>query len=293
MTQEEHINSLTDSARDALDLTDEERIEKIYKQSFVAYSAANDILNELERLINFPKCDRMPNLLIVGGTNNGKSTILNRFIEMHPSGTTPIGTIVPVVKIQAPINATHVALYEKILEHFQIPYSGNASAAKKEMQAVESLRNAGTKMLIIDEFQDIFHSVGSQQKKFLTGVKHLGNDIKIPIVAAGVETVQSVVAQDPQLANRFDVIKLGKWNFNKEFGRLLMSFMRTMPLKKTSSVSKKVESTYLFQQSEGILGEVITLLQRAAEEAIKSGKEMIDIEILEKTRFVKPADRSK
>ena len=43
------------------------------------YARAEGALSAMEDLLTFPKRTRMPNLLIVGPTNNGKTMIVERF----------------------------------------------------------------------------------------------------------------------------------------------------------------------------------------------------------------------
>lgn len=52
----------------------------------------------------YPRVTRMPNMLIVGSTNNGKSSIIERFAEQHPPDMNPEGdaAIAPVILIEAP-----------------------------------------------------------------------------------------------------------------------------------------------------------------------------------------------
>jgi len=146
-------------------------------------------------------------------------------------------------------------------------------------------------MLVIDEFQDILHGGVQRQKKFLATVKHLSNELQIPIVAAGVEKTQQVISSDPQMANRFEPIHLPKWKFDDEFKKLLVSIESTLPLKKASLLHTKKIAAMLYGMSEGIIGELMTVVQRAGVLAVKEGKEKIDEEILKSIRFMRPSDR--
>jgi len=288
---EEHIERLTKSARTTLDLPNEDRIVKIQQQTWIPYEQAHKLLEELDFLFNYPQKDRMPNLLIVGSTNNGKSTILKKFMKKYPDYVTAENTKQPIVYIQAPTSGGSDALYEKILDAVNSPYSTHHTASRKEKQAGETLKTLQTKMLIIDEFQDIFHGGPAREKKFLATVKHLSNQLQIPIVAAGVETVQQIISKDPQMANRFEPIFLSKWQFGDDYMRLLMSIETTLPLKEPSLLHTKKIAALLYGMSEGILGELMTVIERAGVLAIKKGKEKIDEEILKSIRFTKPADR--
>jgi hypothetical protein len=42
-----------------------------------------------------------------------------------------------------------------------------------------------------------------RQRQFLNVIKHLGNELQIPIVAAGTQDAFNAIQTDPQLANRF------------------------------------------------------------------------------------------
>jgi len=286
----EHINNLTKTAKSFIDKPINERIQKCKEQVWIPYTQANNILEELEELFTHPKKERMPNLLIVGDTNNGKTTIINRFMNTYPDYL-DITNKVPIIKIVAPIAPSHNSLYEKILDYLYEPYTINESASHKEYQVKKILTNIETKMILIDEFQDIFHGDLKQQRKFLTALKHLGTELQIPIVAVGVWEVQSVMTSDPQISNRFETIKLNKWNPDKEFARLLISFEKTLPLKEASNLYSKELFTTLYNMSEGMIGELSRILQKASVFALKNDKEKIDLNILNSINFIKPSLR--
>jgi len=285
-----HIEKLTQSTREILEKSSKERIRKCKEQIWIPYPQANTILDELEEFFNHPKKDRMPNLLIVGSTNNGKTTILNKFMQKHPMYLDGYNYI-PIVKISAPISPSQNALYEKILDELLVPYGIKESTSRKEYQVRKVLEDVEAKMLIIDEFQDIFHGRVNFQREFLTAVKHLSTDLKIPIVAAGVWEVQSVMTSDPQIANRFETIKIENWKPNVDFARLLMSFESTLPLKESSNLHSKKLFTKIFDMSEGMIGEVARILEKAAVFALKNDKEKIDEEVLNSINFIKPSCR--
>lgn len=61
--------------------SDNDRISHIKKDLWLGYSRANTTLQRLEELFYFPKRQRMPNLLIIGPTNNGKSMLITKFVR--------------------------------------------------------------------------------------------------------------------------------------------------------------------------------------------------------------------
>lgn len=287
----EHINSLLPKAKEYLDKTKEEKIEKVREQLWIPYPKASNVIQELNDFYNYPKKERMPNLLIVGDTNNGKSTILNKFVREHPPYTKG-KNFWPIIKFAAPTSPSNNALYEKILDELRVPYTSKDSAVNKEYQVLNILKHLETKMIIIDEFQDIFHGDIRQQRKFLTAIKHLGNDLQIPIVASGVWEVQSVLSADPQISNRFEtIIKLDKWKPDVNFAKLIISFEKTLPLKEASNLYKGEAFKLIYNLCEGFIGELCRVIEKAAVFAIRNNKEKIDIEVLKSINFTPPSLR--
>ena len=62
-----------------LALSDRDRMEFMENPVLLRYPVADDILKRLERLVEMPKRSRMGNLLIVGESNNGKTTLVEQF----------------------------------------------------------------------------------------------------------------------------------------------------------------------------------------------------------------------
>jgi hypothetical protein len=63
-------------ARTALNLPLEERIAYALDDHWIGYSRAQQTLDTLSDLMNHPPTLRMPNLLVVGESGNGKSTVI-------------------------------------------------------------------------------------------------------------------------------------------------------------------------------------------------------------------------
>ena len=80
-TQAEH---LLPEIRPLLQLPAAERILCIEKDNWIGYSRARQALNKLQNLYSHPQRQRMPNLLIIGPTNNGKSMIVEKFCRDYP-----------------------------------------------------------------------------------------------------------------------------------------------------------------------------------------------------------------
>lgn len=286
---------LNESTAQLLTLPNRERIERIRSPKWIGYPVAKDILGKLEDLLLYPKTHRMPNLLIVGETNNGKTMLVNRFRKQHPALDNPEGNgvSVPVLVIQAPPVPDEGRFYDTILDALFAPYKPNDRVDKKLTQAIKLLNYVGIKMLVIDEIHHILAGSLNAQRAFLNVIKYLGNEIKIPIVGVGTKDAFRAIQTDPQLSNRFEPAVLPLWSMSDEFLRLLMSFERMLPLKRASNLHQPSLAAKLHSMSEGYLGEVSGLLSKAAVQAVESGKEHIDAGLLDSLGWAGPSERKR
>lgn len=274
-------------------LSGKDRIFAIREGVWIPYPRAKEILSQMEDLFDYPRIDRMPQMLIVGVSNNGKTKILRKFESKHKPDPNPDGdySIIPVLFVSAPKKPDINNFYDRILEAVWQPYSIRASDSEKEREVVKVLRNIQLKVLLVDEIHHIIAGGQVKQKEFRNGLKLLGNELQISIVAAGVEDAFNAFNTDPQLSNRFEPAFLPKWSMNNEYGDLLASYEFNIPLKKPSNLRDPAIAQKILWMSEGILGEIHEVLKRAAIAAIKNKSEQITLSIIEKIRWTAPSKR--
>ena len=70
------MKHLLPNIREVTSLSIKERIEKIRNEYWIGYSKAQEALSRMEELLNYPKRIRMPNMLLISPTNNGKTMII-------------------------------------------------------------------------------------------------------------------------------------------------------------------------------------------------------------------------
>jgi Cdc6-like AAA superfamily ATPase len=160
-------------------VTRDERIAKIQGNRWIRYPLADRIASKLEELLLLPQTHRMPNLLIVGETNNGKTALVRRFVRWHPpqesAGDVPAS--IPVVAVEAPPVPDERRLYQAILRKVFAPFRSSARAGQLEHEVVRLLATIGVKVLIIDEIQHVLAGPLLRQRAFLNVIKHLGNEL--------------------------------------------------------------------------------------------------------------------
>jgi GTPase SAR1 family protein len=272
----------------------EERIKHISSDLWIGYEKADLILGTLEEMLLYSRSVRMANILIVGDTNNGKTSIVNRFTNLHlPKIDAETGMIYrPVLYVQSPTKPDEKLFYVNILDELRAPFRTNDRLETNQRQVLEILRRNQTKILIVDEVQQILAGNSTAQHNFRNVLKFLSNKLRICIVAVGVIEAYNALQVDPQLANRFEPMTLSKWNLDINFQRLLKSFEVLMPLQKTSDIAiNKDIVTKIYTMSEGLIGEVSNIIKRAAIMAIKDNTEKITLETLSKINYTPPSKR--
>jgi len=271
-------------------MSDKERIEFMDQPRWIGYKIASQMLDTLQGLLHKPSRPRMPNLLIVGESNNGKTTIIRRFYDICGQDYVIDDTkpAKPVILAEAPPSADEKGLYVSILERFFTPYRVTDPNAKLRYQVIHLFRTCHTRMLIIDEFHSLLTGTPVKQREVMNALKLLCNELAIPIVAVGTRDAVRVLHTDPQHASRFDVMSLPIWELNRDFQRLLASFEKVLPLKEPSALHAPELAQLLHSISGGNLGDLHRLLVECAKEAITQGKEKIDKPIVESKAWLRP-----
>jgi len=275
--------------------SDRERIMSIKKFKWVGYTNAKKIHSKLEDLRDYPKILRMPNLLLVGDSNNGKTALLNRFVMANTSYVDEETQELrrPVLMIQAPPDPDEKRFYNSILEELYAPYKQSEKIELRQQRVIHLLSKVHLKILVIDEIHHMLAGTMAKQRTFLNVLKFLANELQICLVCAGTREAFNAIQTDPQLANRFEPKILHKWHNDEEYLRLLASFERVLPLKDPSYLIEGGIASTILSKSEGLLGEISKILELSAILAIESGIEKINNNIIENIDYIPPSERKK
>jgi len=285
----EHLSPKT---RELLDRPIQERIAYIQVDSWIPYSQANKILQQLEELLNHPKCDRMPNLAITAQTNNGKTRLMKHFLSLHPASESSGTIIAPVFYVQCPGFPDESRLYSAILLKLCKKFRPSAPAQEKLVLLLDALSKIEIRILALDEVNFTEVGTAAKQKRFLNALRYLANELRISIVCLGTEEMMRVIRSVPSVENRFPPMVLPQWQSGLEFRKLLASFEKIIPLKYPSGLPKSATLiAKLLTRSEGTIGELKTLLAAAATDAMHNGTERITEEIIDGCNYTSPSAR--
>lgn len=287
------LDHLIPAARRTAVLPAAERIQRVRADRWIGYTKANEALGKLEGLFSHPKRQRMPNLLLVGATNNGKSMIVEKFRRTHaaPDREDADQEELPIVAVQMPSEPTVARFYAMLLHSMGAPMRPRARVAELEGLALRILRQVGARMLVIDELHNMLAAGAAAQREFLNLIRFLGNELRIPVVGVGTREAYLAIRSDDQLENRFQPMVLPPWQDDEEFAALLASFAAVLPLRHRSDLLVPDLARFVLDRSEGTIGEITALLTAATVVAIETGEEAITRQVLALAEYEPPSVR--
>lgn len=230
-----------------------ERIQRIRADRWIGYPQAIETLNRLETLYSWPNKQRMPNLLLVGPTNNGKSMIVEKFRRMHPASSDADQEHIPVLVVQMPSEPSVLRFYVALLAAMGAPLRPRPRLPEMEQLALSLLRKVGVRMLVIDELHNVLAGNSVNRREFLNLLRFLGNELHIPLIGVGTRDAYLAIRSDDQLENRFKPMILPLWEVNDDCCSLLASFAASFPLRRRSPIATQDMARYLLTRSEGTL----------------------------------------
>lgn len=285
------LSHLTPAAQTVAVLPAAERVAHVRADRWIGYTRATDALTWLEALFTWPSKQRMPNLLLIGPTNNGKSMIVEKFRRSHPPVSLEEREHIPVLVVQMPSDPTVIRFYVAVLAAMGAPLGPRQRLAELEQIALQLLRRVGVRVLVIDELHNVLSGTVPVRREFLNLLRFLGNELRIPLVGVGTRDAYLAIRADDQLENRFEPFTLPRWEVDEDTRTLLASFAASFPLRRRSDIADVQMATYLLTRSEGTIGELSRLLTDAAIAALDSGEECINRTTLLLATYAGPTER--
>ena len=273
--------NLAPQFRKYLEMSDEERIYFIQKDKWIDYPLANKVLLKMQDIFNAPKSIRSRGMLLYGDSNNGKTAILKKFYRDFSKDECidedgDLIHLMPIVYVISESSSDESIMFSKILSAMNVPVNHKEKVTKKKEEVIYNLGIMKTKLIIIDEIQNVLQGPYNKMTQLITSLKTLNNTTAIPIILAGTQDAMSAISIDNQTKSRFKPLELPNWNNDENFSRFITTIEAMLPLKKASNLYQNYELlTYLHELSNGCIGEVIDILKDASIYAIRTKSEKI------------------
>jgi len=258
---------------------DRERIQWIQADRWIGFDQAQAALARLGGLLDYPARDRMPCLLIFGDTGMGKTKIVRKFERMHPPTFCQATGVTrrPVVVAQIPPEPIERDLYRELLASLDAPALVGGTLAREKDVCRSLLRTVEARMIVLDEVNGMLAGTCRQQRVFLNALRFLANDLRAPLVCVGTDLARQALLTDAQLAERFEAFHLERWKNDGALARLLKSLAAILPLRQASNLASVEVRSRVHTLTAGVTARIFRLIETAAEQAILSGKERLDL----------------
>ena len=266
---------------------------RLLESKWVTYPRAKQIIGMMEDLLYHPKKTRMPNMMLFGHTNNGKTEILKHFARKHQVEPNPLEDFleIPVVYVQCDPVPDEKRVYSSILGSLNLPVRSHTNSSVLKLQACHILRKIKCRLLIIDEIQHVLASTPSKQRGTMDTIKYLSNELDISVVLAGTEEAMRVVGTGSQLSNRFEPVKLPKWELDREYATLFVSLLEQFDVKGDKFTYGKQFIQDVYSLSGGYLGEIVAIIRRCCILSYENGSLELHSRLLDQINYIQPDKR--
>ena len=257
------------------------RLQAIKSQRWITHHPAARVLDDINDLFHQEAGDRMRNLLLLAESGMGKTMLLNKFARDKAMpfdrevGVQPR----PVMLMRMPEEPSEEAFYVQLMKAIGAPVliPNRRHRISTRETAFRLLREIGTRMLMIDEINNVLVGGPRQQRYFLQMLRFLSNELRVTLVCAGVPEARFALLADPQLRSRFMALELEPWSAGPDLAAFVALLVQGLPLRQPSPVDSTKLRRLLVEQSGGITQSICFALQRAAAAAVRNGREFIDL----------------
>lgn len=274
-----HLGKL---AQEAITLSPGERITKIQTRRFTEYPRCRVVLDLLGEQINQPAGVVKPNLLIWGESGQGKSTIMEKHLRDHPAVFDKQAGVrrKAVIGMEMPPMCDVRWFYIKLLSAIDAQLGETRSSVPLMAERVVALyRLMGVRQILIDEAHNMLMGSVRQQRVMLSVIRHLSNELGIPLVLFGIQDAREALMHDSQLTRRFRFIELPMWGAGEEFQALVGSILRSLPLRRPSLLTARALKALLSHSNGGTAKLFETFIDLGID-AIQSNEERITPEMI-------------
>jgi len=275
---------LFDHVRPYLERSSEDRIAYIQAPRWIAYPGAKAAHVRLSALLSRPTRLRTQGLMIIGPYANGKTMIAERFAVEHLKTVTPKHQRVWIVQTREGAGLSH--FYASVLYALKAPVAHGQDISRKAEQIDRLFERLKPRVVIFDEFHNVLRGRPKDMEAIFAFFRRIGRQFDISPVLVGEVAIHDCINATSEMASRFDLHAVPRWQYNEDYLTLLDSLESAMPLAKCSELSNEPVARRIFQLSEGLIGEIVGIIAKAAIAALQTGSERITKKIVDELRYV-------
>lgn len=223
-------------------------------------------------------------LAIIGESGTGKSRILKHTYNKYAPSRDSEGRNVPVLLASVPPKPTVKGLAEHLLEEIGDPQFGSGSEQVKTARLKKLMRAAGTRLLMLDEFQH-FVDQGSRrvQHHVADWMKVIIDGTGVSPIVAGLPYCTDVFETNSQLKRRFQAPAwLPRFDWRNqdhriEFRRILVTIQEQLRPLSMPDLSTDEMGFRMYCATGGLVGRLANLLTEVVTTAVDRNRRKITL----------------
>ncbi|MGI0502115.1 TniB family NTP-binding protein [Burkholderia sp. ZZQ-2] len=274
------ISALSAKQLDALDRFRRETL--MFPQFETAYRSISESLT-LYRRTGLAEC-----LAIYGETGCGKTTVCKVVEGENQRYSEPHRDVVPVLYASIPALATISSVAECLLTKIGDPAPSKGTNSSKTERLIGLIQACSVDLVILDELQHV-HDRGQSPTIYKVGdwIKNFADRIAKPVVLVGIRRAEILVATNGQLRRRFSAaLPMDPMTFDsergiQEFMALVSTLFDALPVQCALQPSSYQALERLYYATDGRIGYLVSLFQRALMLAFRSDSKIVSEAILE------------
>lgn len=230
---------------------------------------------------------------IIGTSGIGKSSAISRAISLITENRIievekPHTKIIPCLIVQCPFDSSVKGLLLEILrkvdEELETSYYLNAVKSRALttdtlIGSVSTIALNHIGLLVVDEIQNVVNSKNG--KSLIGSLTQLINNSGISICMVGTPESTAFFEQAMQLARRSVGLQYTTMAYDDYFQSFCKVLFQYQYVKQKTEISPVI-TEWLYEHSAGVVSVVVSLVHDAQEIAIITGKEILNIETLNK-----------
>lgn len=178
---------------------------KQLQEMYLMFPAFNTAVEQIEANLKLYRATGVAqNLLVLGQSGTGKTTLAKLFTKYYPKEILPERDIIPVLHVSVPAAATIAGTVEAVLAQLGDPAPERGTVSAKTARAVRIARGCGVEMLLFDEAQHI-QDRGRTYSQYFVGdwLKSFMDALGLPVTLLGLPRTQVLLQVNEQLRRRF------------------------------------------------------------------------------------------
>jgi DNA transposition AAA+ family ATPase len=261
-----------------------------FSDEYLAFPPYVAAYNEIESILElFRKTGIATNLLVIGETGSGKTTLCKALLKKYPRISLSDRDVIPILYVPMPTPASLDSLAEVILTSLGDPGAAAGRLRDKTRRIENFIRALKIEMIIFDEAQHL-QERGQHYTQYMSAdwLKQLLDAMSVPVVFMGLPQFEKLLQANPQLRRRFSRrrnLQLGQdkdSDINNECLQMFISLGTTLPLRLSSGTYSWEElGVRIYHACDGRVGYVKKLLLGAIRLAMERSLDELAPDILE------------